>query len=152
MSKFDYQSDWHCAKTCDRLVLRVGRLITSQIDTTPKQSILFVNRKLVWLPVRLTLRQNYQQWPPKVSDVWLPVRLTLRQNYMSADMVCAKVWLPVRLTLRQNRLGGLKAWKTVWLPVRLTLRQNAIVDRLPPLGFDYQSDWHCAKTSNARCN
>ena len=34
--RFDYQSDRHCAKTVARLVVLLGGLITSQIDTAPK--------------------------------------------------------------------------------------------------------------------
>ena len=36
-SKFDYQSDRHCSKTDERDRRVVQGLITSQIDTAPKQ-------------------------------------------------------------------------------------------------------------------
>ena len=35
--KFDYQSDRHCAKTHSRNAAAASGLITSQIDTAPKQ-------------------------------------------------------------------------------------------------------------------
>ena len=146
-TSFDYQSDWHCAKTGEILHAPKASLITSQIDTAPKPQSHFPHMEAVWLPVRLTLRQNYYFGIAPLDFVWLPVRLTLRQNEQWGDLMVMPVWLPVRLTLRQNAIARAEREKgslitsqidtapkpqrrsllsrRVWLPVRLTLRQNA---------------------------
>ena len=170
-SQFDYQSDWHCAKTAEPFSAYGGGLITSQIDTAPKLLLWYCSPRFrlitsqidtapkpitslasfcaVWLPVRLTLRQNEQWGDLMVMPVWLPVRLTLRQNAIARaerekgslitsqidtapkphrrSLLSRRVWLPVRLTLRQNPVIRKPSRKPVWLPVRLTLRQNQVV-------------------------
>ena len=169
--EFDYQSDWHCAKTFSRLLGNGKSLITSQSDTAPKQELCGAaaksglitsqidtapkqrgrahHQERVWLPVRLTLRQNWQRAYRDRWAVWLPVRLTLRQNHPVNPSLYVGVWLPVRLTLRQNRRRHGQCQGIVWLPVRLTLRQNAKRLMTKMKEFDYQSDWHCAKTRDA---
>ena len=39
MTRFDYQSDRHCAKTHDGILYGYFGLITSQIDTAPKHAL-----------------------------------------------------------------------------------------------------------------
>ena len=123
-TSFDYQSDWHCAKTGEILHAPKASLITSQIDTAPKPQSHFPHMEAVWLPVRLTLRQNYYFGIAPLDFVWLPVRLTLRQNPSQAWQAS------VRFDYQSDwHCAKTSSGVTWWL-----------------CQFDYQSDWHCAKT------
>ena len=122
-------------------------LTTSQFVTAPKPRTILSVTLFVWLPVSLSLLQNWLDITPSTGVVWLPVSLSLLQNEHIIVEPVAQVWLPVSLSLLQNIPAGKFSHLKVWLPVSLSLLQNGRAALNNCLLFDYQSVCHCSKTS-----
>ena len=67
---FDYQSDRHCSKTSELVFKGVSRLITSQIDTAPKQPCSSSGRASSLITSQIDTAPKQRREHPKLGHVF----------------------------------------------------------------------------------